>query len=150
MRAVILDNLRSAYNVGSIIRTAAALKYNEVYLCGVTITPPASKLKDTSRGMEEHVTWQSFSKTEEAAELCRNKGYHLIAIETTESAKPIKEIPLIENGAFFVGNEAHGLSEHVLNMMDDVYALPMPGEGISINVSCAFAAVAYQDYLKQS
>lgn len=149
MRSVILDNLRSAWNVGSVFRTAAALQYGSIALCGVTITPPARKLRETSRGMEDHIEWNSFLTTSEAIAEYKSNDFKIVALESCESALPMQSWRPAAHVAFVLGNEALGVSESVLRQCDEVVALPMLSEQTGINVSCAFAAAAYQDYFKR-
>jgi 23S rRNA (guanosine2251-2'-O)-methyltransferase len=150
MRVVILDNLRSAWNVGSIFRTAAALNYTEVALCGVCITPPSKKLTETSRGMEDVVAWKYFVKTEEAFRHYRQLGFQLIALESGCGAQSIEQYTPMENVAWILGNEAKGMDESILAQVDQMVELPLLSQQASINVACAFSATAYVDYLKGS
>ena len=142
-RVVILDNLRSAWNVGSIFRTASALDFEEVVLCGVTIRPPSSKLRETSRGTEEKIGWSAYSSTIEGIEKQRASGYRIVAIEAVEGAISVDRWSPGDKDAYVMGNEAKGLSQEVLQSCDQVVSLPMPGGAVSINVSCAFAAMSY-------
>lgn len=144
-RIVILDNLRSAWNVGSIFRTSAALKFDEVVLCGVTIRPPSSKLRETSRGTEDHMTWTGYNSTLDAIAAKRADGYRIVALESGDEAKSVEEWKPSPEVAFVLGNEAKGMSRDVMDSSDEVICLPMPGGSMSINVSCAFAAMSYID-----
>jgi len=146
LRVVILDNLRSAWNVGSVFRTSAALKYDHIALCGVTITPPSKKLKDTSRGMEDVVPWSSYLTTSEAVEYYKSRDYKVIALESNSNAKSIQDWVVDEKVAWVLGNEANGVAPSILSLCDDALELPMLSEQTGINVSCAFAAAAYQDF----
>lgn len=148
MRVAILDNLRSAHNTGSVFRTASALAYEEIALCGVTIRPPSAKLRETSRGTEENLTWRSFKTTNEAIEYYRKSGYEIIALEVTEDAVPVHQLKAGKQCAFLVGNEAHGVGHESLRKADQITCLPMKNDRSGINVSCAFSAAAYIDHLK--
>ncbi len=148
LRAVILDNLRSAYNAGSIIRTVSALEYDSVALCGVTITPPSIKLKKTSRSLDEKVNWRYFKTTAEAVEKYKQDNYKIFALEVMDSSELITEMPQVENIAWVVGNEALGIDEAILKECDAIYHLPMLNKLEGINVSCAFSSVAFFEYLK--
>lgn len=145
---MILDNLRSAWNVGSIFRTAAALNYHSIALCGVTITPPSDKLRETSRGMEEHIPWKSYLTTMPALIDYRKLGFKLVALEACELSKPIQNMATAEKVVFILGNEAMGVTPAILEACDDVIQLPLLSAQSSINVSCAFAAAAYYDVLR--
>jgi tRNA G18 (ribose-2'-O)-methylase SpoU len=146
LRAVILDNLRSAWNVGSVFRSAAALQYHSIALCGVTITPPAKKLRETSRGMEDQIEWKAHHSTVEAIAEYKSKGFKVVALESHENAISMRQWGPVEQVAFVLGNEAMGISPSALNQCDEMIELPMLSEQTGINVSCAFAAAAYQDY----
>jgi 23S rRNA (guanosine2251-2'-O)-methyltransferase len=148
LRAVILDNLRSAHNSGSVIRTVSALNYNSVALCGVTITPPSDKLKKTSRGLDEKIDWKYFKTTSEAVRFYKDSGYMIIALELTDNSKSITEIGNNEKIAWVIGNEALGVDKAILDLSDEVIHLPMLNNLEGINVSCAFSAAAYYEHLK--
>ncbi|MBF0197798.1 MAG: hypothetical protein HQL32_08805 [Planctomycetes bacterium] len=150
MRVVILDNLRSAHNVGSIFRTASALQYSEVALCGVTITPPAKKLSDSSRGTDKLISWKSFSATSEAINHYQEIGFHVVALETCPESQPIQDMPKLDKLAWLVGNEAKGICPSLLPGLKHIYYLPMLSEQSGINVSCAFSSAAYHDYFKNT
>ena len=148
MRVVVLDNLRSAWNVGSVFRTAAALNYQEVALCGVCITPPSKKLSETSRGMENWIPWRYFAHTLEALDHYKNKGFDLVALESGCCGTSLIRSSYGESVAWVLGNEAKGLGSEILERMDHIVELPMLSAQASINVACAFAASAYVDYFK--
>lgn len=150
MSVVILDNLRSAWNVGSIFRTAVALGFEELGLCGVTMRPPSPKLRETSRGMEDHISWRPFAHTIDGIAHYRSEGYQMVALETGPNALTFADWnpPEQQKIAWVVGNEAKGITEEVLALVDTCVALPMFSDQASINVSCAFSAAAYGSYFK--
>jgi 23S rRNA (guanosine2251-2'-O)-methyltransferase len=150
LRAVVLDNLRSAYNAGSIIRTVSALNYDSVALCGVTITPPSDKLKKTSRCLDEKVNWTYYKTTEEAVLKYREENYKVFALEVMDGSMLITDLPKTEKIAWVVGNEALGIDQNILKLCDAVYHLPMLNNLEGINVSCAFSSVAFFEHLKYS
>lgn len=145
LRVVICDNLRSAWNVGSVFRTASALAYDEVALCGVTMTPPSSKLNETSRGTEHLVPWRSFSRTSLAFEYYRNQGFSLVALESGVESQNPSDWQGGSRVAWIIGNEAKGIASELLLKVDRVLELPIKGDQASINVACAFSAMAYWD-----
>lgn len=149
MRVVICDNLRSAWNVGSIFRTASALSYDEVALCGVTMTPPSSKLKETSRGVEDVVPWRSFTETSSAFEYYRDQGFSLVALETGAASLSPTNWDAGDRVAWILGNEAKGIASELLSRVDEVLELPIRSEQASINVACAFSAMAYWDEMSR-
>ena len=146
---MILDNLRSAHNVGSIFRTAAALGYADIALCGVSISPPSAKLEAVSRSTHDEVRWRTFGATRAAVETLRGEGYHVVALESCPQARPIAELKTCERLAWVVGNEARGVDTSLFVDDLEAYALPVVGSASGINVSCAFAAAAYYEYLQR-
>lgn len=150
MRAVILDNLRSAHNTGSVIRTVSALNYDSIALCGVTATPDKNKLGKTSRGLDSEVNWIYFESTEQALSHFKENNYKVYALEYTKRSTNFTEFQPEKNIAWIIGNEALGVSPKVLEKCDEVFHLPMLNKKASINVSCAFSAIAYTDFFKQT
>lgn len=141
---VILDNLRSAFNVGSIFRTAECLGLKELALCGITAVPPHPKLVQTAMGTEDRVTWQHFENSLLAIDHYRALGYQIAALETVETADSIFQAPVQTPMALVLGNESLGLEQHVLERVDRVVMLPVQGWKNSLNVGVAFAVCAYQ------
>lgn len=149
MNVVILDNLRSAWNVGSVFRTALALGYEELALCGVTMTPPSPKLRETSRGAEEKLPWRAFPQTMDAVKAYQERGYHVVALETGPQSIAFDQWEAPESKiAWVLGNEAKGLPSEIIHQCDVSVVLPILSEQASINVSCAFAAAAYGLHFK--
>jgi len=143
---VLLDNVRSLYNVGSIFRTAEAVGINHLYLCGMTPTPDNPRLAKTSIGAEQMIAWQYSNNGLETAQYLKNQGLALIAIEGGQQAKPLFESkPLPENQAvvLVIGNELAGIDPGVLAICDRVLYIPMGGRKESLNVVVAFGIAAY-------
>ena len=122
---LILDNLRSAYNVGSIIRTAECLNIEEIYFCGYTATPDHPKIAKTAMGTEERITWKHFAKTEDAILHVKSCGYFVYALETVVDSVSVFDENFKEKTAIVVGNEALGISENVLSLSDRCLSLPV-------------------------
>lgn len=142
----ILDNLRSAYNVGSIFRTADGVGASHLYLCGITPTPDNLRVGKTSLGAENTVPWSHHKNAVDLAETLREKGYHLIAIENRDEAELISgevDLPLDKPLGLVVGNELSGIDPGLVSICDQNLALPMRGEKSSLNVTVAFGASAY-------
>ncbi|NPA38913.1 MAG: RNA methyltransferase [Thermodesulfobacteria bacterium] len=140
----ILSNIRSAYNVGSMFRTAACAYISELVLCGITAHPPHPKLEKTALGTEKLVKWRYFPSTLEAIEALKSEGYKVTALEITKNSKPIqkvssKDFPL----ALVVGNEVTGVEDEVLEKVDEVYEIPLFGEKESLNVAIAFGVAVF-------
>ena len=140
----ILDNLRSAFNVGSIIRTADCLLVEKIYFCGYTACPPHKKLDKTSLGALPYVPWAHNETAVEAVKELKNKGIHVVSLETTNRSHVIWDYQFPCDVAVVMGNEALGVSEDVLNLSDDIVEIPMLGFKNSINVAVAFGVAAYE------
>ena len=143
---VLLDNIRSLYNVGSIFRTAEALGIAKLHLCGMTATPENPRLAKTALGAETLVTWQHHNNGVRAAKMLREQGFALWAIEGGERAVSIYEAGLsAETGkvALVIGNELAGVDPDILAISDRVLFIPMLGEKESLNLTVAFGVAAY-------
>ena len=148
---VVLDGVRSLYNVGSVFRTADAFRAAGVVLCGITATPPNSEIHKTALGAEDSVSWRYFQQTMEAVDWLRNEGYTLLAIEQCEGStllqnfKPeSKSTPIrrdLEGSlvgakyAVILGNEVKGVQQEVVDACDGCLEIPQFGTKHSMNVS---------------
>jgi tRNA G18 (ribose-2'-O)-methylase SpoU len=141
---VILDNLRSAYNVGSIFRTADAARIEKIIPCGYTAHPPHRKLDKTALGTEKYVKSEYCKDTVEAVRKVKALGMHVVALETADNVAYYSDYPYPKPLALVVGNEALGVSDAVLNEVDSVVQIPLYGFKNSLNVVCAFAIVLYE------
>ncbi len=141
---VILDNLRSVFNVGSIFRSAECLGIGEIWLCGVSATPGNPALQKTAMGTAERVAWRHFAETSAAVRTARASGFALYALETAPNAGSVFtsrfELPL----ALVVGNESLGIAPDILRLCGRHIQLPVQGWKNSLNVGVAFAVCAYQ------
>jgi 23S rRNA (guanosine2251-2'-O)-methyltransferase len=140
----ILDNLRSAFNVGSIIRTADCALMERVYLCGITAHPPHKKLDKTSLGAMPYVPWTHKETLIEAVTEVRNLGARIVALELTNQSKAIWEHQFSLPTALILGNEALGVSREILALADDIVEIPMFGYKNSLNVAVAFGIAVYE------
>ena len=141
---LILDNLRSAFNVGSIFRTAECLSVKEVWLCGVCADPSDKALQKTAMGTTERVNWRRFADTLDAVEAAKNEAFHLCALETTPSAVSVFETAFPLPLAIVAGNESLGIDPKVLSQCGMHVSLPVQGWKNSLNVAVALAICAYQ------
>lgn len=142
--AVVLDNLRSAYNVGSIFRTAACAHLSELILCGITARPPHREVEKTALGATSLIPWRHVPRTLEVVRELKSQGWTVAALEITEDSVPIQllrpnHFPL----ALVVGNEVSGVEDAVLAEADLVVEVPQFGEKESLNVAVAFGIAAY-------
>jgi tRNA G18 (ribose-2'-O)-methylase SpoU len=141
---VILDNLRSAFNVGSIVRTADCARIEQVIFCGITAHPPNPKVIKTAMGTLDYVPWEYIKTTTEAVERCRKRGHKVICLEVTDISKPYHRIEYPKPLCLVVGNEALGISREILEMADEIVEIPMRGFKNSVNVAVAFGIVAFE------
>ncbi len=146
---VILDNIRSAQNVGSIFRTADGAGVRHLYLCGITPTPVDNPpLGKTSLGSEGFVPWSSHLNAEDLARQRKEEGYLLFALERTPNAVPIFQYRIGDDKrrrpmALILGNERAGVDPGLLTLCNEVLSLPMAGQKASLNVAVAFGVAAY-------
>lgn len=140
----ILDNLRSAHNVGSIFRTSDGANIEELALCGITPTPPHRHLSKTALGSVDVVRWRHFDTTEEAIRDFQTRGVFVAALELSATSSLLWETELAFPLALVVGNEVDGLSSQTQSLCDAVFHLPMFGHKNSLNVSVAWGVALYE------
>ncbi len=145
----ILDNIRSQHNIGSIFRTSDAFRIREIFLCGITATPPNREINKSALGATESVKWQYFDDTLLAVEQLKTEGYKIIAVEQAAGSIILEEyIPRPdEKVALVFGNEVNGVSDNVMDMVDACIEIPQFGTKHSFNVSVTAAIVLYQFYI---
>lgn len=141
----ILDNILDTYNTGGIFRLADALGVKRIYLCGVTETPPNTRIKKASINTTEWVKWKYFTKTEEAIKELRAKvkKIQIVAVEQDAKSLPYARIDYKLPIAFVVGNETEGSSQAILKLCDQIAEIPMWGVNKSLNVIISLGIVAY-------
>ena len=134
---VVLDGVRSLYNVGSVFRTADAFRIAGVVLCGITATPPNSEIHKTALGAEDSVAWKHFDDTMEAVSWLRDEGYTLLAIEQCEGSTMLQDFsPQADSKyAVILGNEVKGVQQCVVDACDGCIEIPQFGTKHSMNVS---------------
>lgn len=144
--AVILDGLSNPYNVGAIIRTAAALGLDRMYFAGSTPTVSDPKVKKLSLGTQRHVTMVADCTVAEALDDARKSGFRPVGLELAKGAEPLFSAERLTDSdiALVIGNEAHGLSKDAQAGCTDRIFVPMIGNVASLNVSTAFAVAAYE------
>ncbi len=140
----VLDNLRSAFNVGSIFRMADILRVEEVVLCGYTPYPPHAKLEKTSMGTVNYVKWTHFPTTLVAVDHIKKQNTAIWAVETTSASKPFHTVAYPPRIALVFGNEALGVNAEVIAACDDIIEIPTFGYKNSMNVAAACAVVGYK------
>lgn len=157
--AVLLDNIRSAWNVGSILRSADGFGFAHAYLCGITPTPNNETVQKTSLGAEESVTWSSHKDALKLVSGLKKDGWKIIALEEDERAIAITNASTAglytisknarstglsaQREVLIVGNEVTGVDPELLELCDTIYYIPMYGQKRSFNVAIAFGIAAY-------
>lgn len=141
---VVLDNLRSAYNVGSIFRAADAGAVEHMHLCGMTAHPPHKKIAKTALGAFEYVPWTYYERTTHALDKLRESGVAPIAVEVTEDAVSHVEFHWPRPVAIVFGNEVTGIRPKILARCDATVCIPMKGFKNTINVATAFGVILFE------
>ena len=146
--ALVLDNVRSAQNVGSFFRTADAFGIERIELCGITSTPPNRELHKTALGSELSVAWGYHESTLECVAALRADGYRIIAIEQIEGAVMLNKMGA-ESGvkyALVFGNEVDGVDQAVADVVDGAIEIPQVGTKHSLNVSVSAGVVMWEQF----
>lgn len=143
---VVLDEVRSLHNIGSVFRTSDAFLVNCIYLCGITATPPHPEMHKTALGAEDTVNWIYKKHTLEAVEELHNQGYTVLAIEQVEGSTMLGDLVLDKNKkyAIVMGNEVKGVQQEVVNACDGCIEIPQYGTKHSLNVSVTTGIVLWE------
>ncbi|WP_417335721.1 RNA methyltransferase [Halobacteriovorax marinus] len=131
---LVLDNLRSSFNVGSLFRTAEAIGIKEVHLCGYTPTPENSKTAKSALGTDKWIKWSYWESSLDCIDALKERGVDIYAFETEKNAKALEEVREIRECAIVLGNERYGLNESVLNRSDEILKIRLDGKKNSLNV----------------
>lgn len=148
--AVVLDNVRSLHNVGSIFRTSDAFAVDQVCLCGITGTPPNREIEKTALGATQSVAWNHFATTMDAVNHLRESGYLIIAIEQAENSTMLNEF-VPEKGekyALIFGNEVNGVDEDVMQHIDACIEIPQFGTKHSFNIVVSAGIILWDLFSK--
>lgn len=146
---VVLDNVRSAHNVGSVFRSADSFKADRMVLCGICPTPPSAEIHKSALGAEDSVPWEHEDKTEDAVRRLREEGYSIVSVEqTVHSVKLDRFEPYGDMGgkkkyALVFGNEVDGVSQEVVDMSDFALEIPQFGTKHSLNISVSAGVVLW-------
>ena len=142
---VVLDRVRSLYNVGSVLRTADAMALEAVYLCGITATPPHPEIHKTALGAEDTVRWKYFESTLEAVDELHREGYKVWSIEQCEGSTMLQDVHYTGNEklAIVLGNEVKGVQQEVIDRSDGCIEIPQFGTKHSLNVSVTAGMVIW-------
>lgn len=147
---VVLDNVRSAQNVGAFFRTGDAFAVEKIVLCGITATPPSRDIHKSSLGAEFTVAWEHSATTAEAVELLKQQGYTVVAIEQVVGATMLDklDVDMSKKYALVFGNEVLGVDQAVVDMCDGAIELPQAGTKHSLNVSVCGGVVLWRFFEK--
>ena len=134
---VVLDNIRSLHNIGSVFRTSDAFRIECIYLCGITATPPHAEMHKTALGAEFTVDWKYVNNTVEAVDNLKNEGYTVYSVEQAEGSIMLNELTLDKNRkyAIVMGNEVKGVQQEVIDHSHGCIEIPQYGTKHSLNVS---------------
>lgn len=147
---IILDNIRSLNNIGSVFRTADAFRIEKIYLCGISATPPHKDITKTALGATESVPWEYREDTLSLIEELKNNGVLTFSIEQTEASIPLHKVAVFPNKkhALIFGNEVKGVSQDVVSASDQVIEIPQYGTKHSLNISVSMGIVSWDLFVK--
>ncbi len=143
---IVLDNIRSQHNIGSVFRTSDAFLMQAIYLCGITATPPHREIHKTALGATDTVSWKYFETTRMAVETLKSEGYKIIAIEQAEESINLEDYTIDNNEktALIFGNEVDGVSEEIMQLADACIEIPQYGTKHSLNISVSAGIVIWE------
>ena len=143
---VVLDDVRSMYNIGSVFRTADTFRVEAVYLCGICQTPPATEIHKTALGAEESVDWQYYKTAFEAVNALKNDGYEVLSVEQVEHSTKLQHfVPdPSKRYAVVLGNEVKGVHQEVVDASNGCLEIPQLGTKHSMNVSVTAGIIIYK------
>jgi 23S rRNA (guanosine2251-2'-O)-methyltransferase len=143
---IVLDNVRSHNNVGSVFRTADAFLTRRIYLCGITATPPHRDIQKTALGATESVEWSYFKTTADAVKELKREGYRIIAVEQAEGSVELQDFVPEKDGkyALVFGHEVNGVSQEVVDMSDICVEIPQFGTKHSFNIAVSAGIVLWE------
>lgn len=147
---VVLDNVRSQHNIGSVFRTGDAFRVQEIILCGITATPPNVEIHKTALGAEDSMKWRYLDETLSAVHELKAEGYIVFSIEQTENSVSLEMLELDKKNkyAIVLGHEVHGVHQEVIDASDVCIEIPQYGTKHSLNVSVT-AGIVIWDFFKQ-
>ena len=147
---LVLDNIRSLNNIGSIFRTADAFLVEKIYLCGITAQPPHKDIHKTALGATESVAWEYVAETIELVEKLKNEGGHIISVEQAEHATQLNSFyPKRDKKQVLIfGNEVKGVAQNVVSKSDEVLEIPQFGTKHSLNIAVSVGVVVWDCWSK--
>lgn len=147
---IVLDNIRSLNNIGSVFRTSDAFLIQKIYLCGITATPPHNDIRKTALGSTETVAWEYAEHTSDVINTLKEQGVHICAIEQAENATMLNNFkPQVDTTyALVFGNEVKGVQQEVVSASDTVLEIPQFGTKHSLNISVSCGVVVWDVFSK--
>ncbi len=143
--AIVLDNVRSGYNVGSVFRTCDAFSIECIFLCGITAKPPDKEISKTALGATDSVEWKYYANTLEAVKELKNQGYEVWAVEQAESSVSLNSFKIEKKKyAFVFGHEVKGVDQDVINECSGCIEIPQLGMKHSLNIATAAGVVLWE------
>lgn len=143
---VVLDNVRSQHNIGSVFRTADAFRLDGIYLCGITSTPPSREIHKTALGATESVRWEYREETVDAVKELKREGYTILSVEQAEGAELLDRLQISKDQkyALVFGHEVRGVDQRVVDLSDRCIEIPQFGTKHSLNISVAAGIVIWE------
>lgn len=140
---LVIDNIRSAYNVGSIFRTADGAGIDKIHICGYSPTPKNQKVLKTSLGSEKSVLWEYYESITDCIRQLKEDGFLVLAVEVHDKAINYNEYEYRSDTALILGNEKSGISNEILSLCDDTIMIEMNGKKTSLNVAVTAGIISY-------
>jgi tRNA G18 (ribose-2'-O)-methylase SpoU len=143
---IIMDDIRSLYNIGSIFRTSDAFRIEKLILCGITACPPSVEIHKTALGAEDAVDWIYYKNISDAISNLRNENYNIVAVEQVEGSTNLSDwkIDGEKKYALILGNEVKGVKQEIIDICDEYLEIPQFGTKHSLNVSCTASIVIWE------
>ena len=148
---IVLDNVRSALNVGSVFRTSDAFLIENIILCGITAQPPNKDIRKAALGATDSVKWEYIKNTTDAVKQLIKDGYHVVGIEQADKSTQLNEFELPKKAlAIIMGNEVNGVSQEVIDICNEVIEIPQFGTKHSLNVSVSAGILIWKIWEKMN
>tara|TARA_B110000240_G_scaffold29640_1_gene31413 strand:- start:2689 stop:3228 length:540 start_codon:yes stop_codon:yes gene_type:complete len=141
---IVLDNVRSAQNVGSIFRTSDAFLVKKIILCGITSTPPSNEIRKSALGSTDSVEWEYLKDTKKAIENLKKEGFYIVGIEQVKGATYLENFNYPKPIAIIFGHEIHGVSQDIIDLCDESVEIPQFGTKHSLNISVSAGIVIWK------
>jgi len=141
---IVLDNIRSAHNVGSIFRTSDAFLIEKLILCGITPTPPSNEIRKSALGSTNSVEWVKKEETGIAINQLKKEGYYIVGVEQVEKATEIQKFQNNKPIALIFGHEVNGISQEIIDTCDEIIEIPQYGTKHSLNISVCAGIVMWK------